>query len=354
MNYFKKKAFKILKNINPDILLTINDRSYTYTEGSFLWAAKKLEIPIIITFAAQFNTSNAEIYRRDEEGNPLPSFSSNSHLSIYKLIARRVLKNQIINNIFNQNVFTLMSAKSTGIISKNSWWPGCGICDAVLVDSLYRKNLYIDNKVDESKIFIVGHPDYDLIFNSLKKRNIIREKLSKEFPINIFAPYIVFAVPQYYEQGDMSIKEHWELIESYIKSIKILKVNLLLSLHPRMIYEDYKFLEEKYECIIVNQNLSNFIGCADIFIATSSTTLSWSVLCDIPTIAVYGKSYYYEHLKSIYSEFDSNKLPDLIKKILKNNKSCNNEDFLKLSRNEVFFGKSLDLHYKIFKNQIKN
>ena len=120
-----------------------------------------------------------------------------------------------------------------------------------------------------------------------------------------------------------------------------------------MVYEDYKFLEEKYKCIIVNENLSNFIGCADIYIATSSTTLNWSILCDIPTIAVYGKSYYYEHLKSINSEFDSNKLPDLIKKILKNNQSTYKEDSLKLSRDEVFFGKSLDLHYKIFKNQIK-
>ena len=45
--------------------------------------SKKLEIPIFITFAAQFNTRNAEIYRRDAEGNPLPNFSSNTHLSIY-------------------------------------------------------------------------------------------------------------------------------------------------------------------------------------------------------------------------------------------------------------------------------
>ena len=120
-----------------------------------------------------------------------------------------------------------------------------------------------------------------------------------------------------------------------------------------MFYSDYKFLEEKYKCIIIKKNLSYFIGCADIFIATSSTTLNWSILCDIPTIAIYGKSYYYAHLKSINSEFDPNKLPDLIKKILKSNKSCDKEDFLKLSRDEVFFGKSLDLHYKIFKNQIK-
>ena len=31
MNYFKKKALKILKSIKPDILLSINDRTYAYS-----------------------------------------------------------------------------------------------------------------------------------------------------------------------------------------------------------------------------------------------------------------------------------------------------------------------------------
>ena len=42
----------------------------------------------------------------------------------------------------------------------------------------------------------------------------------------------------------MDIKSHWQLIEAYIKEITNLEVNLLLSLHPRMIYEDYEFLQK--------------------------------------------------------------------------------------------------------------
>ena len=358
MNKYKQKAFEIFKNKKFDLVLSINDRGYTYDEAPFLWAAKKLNIPIILPFAAQFDISKAQEYRKDSNGEVRPFFSANTYPSIYKTYAKRCLKDHIINNIFFQNLFALMSAKNTGILSSNSWWPGNGICDAVFVDSKYTKELYIKNKVEEEKIYIVGHPDYDLIFESLKNKAEIRRRFLDEFHLDEKLPYVLLAVPQYYEQGDMEKEKHWKLIESYIQSLKSININLLLSLHPRMIYEDYEFLQKKYNCNIVDQKLCSFIGCADLFLATNSTTLNWSIMCDIPTVAIYGHTHFYDYLKSIHTEEDPAKLGKLVFKLLKRNKPNNPKDFEILSREDVFFGKSMNLHlealFEVINKKLKN
>ena len=85
----------------------------------------------------------------------------------------------------------------------------------------------------------------------------------KKYSLDINLPYLVFAVPQYFEQGN-GYWCHWQLIEAYIKEITNLEVNLLLSLHPRMIYEDYEFLQ-KYNCKYSRSKLCNFIGCVIYF-----------------------------------------------------------------------------------------
>ena len=44
-----------------------------------------------------------------------------------------------------------------------------------------------------------------------------------------------------------------------------------------------------------------FIGC-EFILATNSTTLNWSIMCDIPTVSVYGHTHFYDYLKSVYTE----------------------------------------------------
>ena len=131
---------------------------------------KKKNIPIILTYANQFDINASLELRKNSKGETYPNLSSNTFLSIYKRLANRLIKNQIINNTFYQNSFVLMSARKSGFLSKNSWWVGNGLSDKVLVDSNHSKKKYLKNGVPLSKIHIAGHPDYDLVYQSYKNR----------------------------------------------------------------------------------------------------------------------------------------------------------------------------------------
>ena len=152
----------------------------------------------------------------------------------------------------------------------------------------------------------------------------------------------------------MTWEKHWKIIFSYLEEINKLKVNLFISLHPRMQIKMYKFLENKYRCFILEGNLSEYIGSSDIFIATNSTVLSWSILCNIKTVVIYSpiKSLL-SSFRSIFYEPDPKKLSKLLSNLIIDKDIQNNEDFENLSREEVFFGKSLEKHYKCFKTVSK-
>ena len=88
--------------------------------------------------------------------------------------------------------------------------------------------------------------------------------------------------------------------------------------------------------------------------ASASTVLSWPILCNINTVVIFAPAKdLIKHLNSIYYEPDPKKLKDLLKKLLKEKTSRSYLDFEELSREEVFFWKSLDAHYSFFKNVIK-
>ena len=116
----------------------------------------------------------------------------------------------------------------------------------------------------------------------------------------------------------------------------------------------YKFLENKYRCFILEGNLSEYIGSSDIFIATNSTVLSWSILCNIKTVVIYSPiESLLSSFRSIFYEPDPKKLSKLLSNLIIDKDIQNNEDFENLSREEVFFGKSLEKHYKCFKTVSK-
>ncbi len=355
MVYYKIKASKLLSRTNPDIILSISDRTYDYVEAPIHWAAKKKGVPIILTYANQFDINASLELRKNLKGETYPNLSSNTFLSIYKSLANRLIKNQIINNTFYQNSFVLMSARKSGFLSKNSWWVGNGLCDKVLVDSNHSKKKYLKNGVPASKIHIAGHPDYDIVYQSYKNRIKLKRELCFQNNLEERKPLVIFALPQFAEQGTMSWAKHWDIISKNIESIVSLEVNLFLSLHPRMNPENYKFLEEKFNCNFLKDKLSKSIGCSDVFLASNSTVLSWSILCDIKTIVIFSPAKdLIKHLNSIYYEPDPNKLKNLLKNILKDKTSRNYLDFKELSREKVFFGKSLDSHYSFFIDVIKN
>ena len=58
---------------------------------------------------------------------------------------------------------------------------------------------------------------------------------------------------------------------------------VLLSLHPKMPYENYSYIDSKYENIKVlkDERLSGTLPIADYFISIFESTISWALMCEV-------------------------------------------------------------------------
>ena len=107
------------------------------------------------------------------------------------------------------------------------------------------------------------------------------KKICKKYNLCPDKKIIICALPQLAEHNILDWENHWKEIEFLVSTISSRKQNLILSLHPKMEREKYLFLEEKYNCKIAEERLFEFLPIADLFIATFSSTIIWSVFCEI-------------------------------------------------------------------------
>lgn len=336
----QKLARALLERLKPDVVLSLSDRSHDYVEGAVLWAARSLGTPIVLPYVAQFDIDASVTYRSGADGKPLPELRPFAPFSLYKLWTYLRLRNQVYQGIFFQAPFILNAAKRCGTLSNYPWSIGNGLSDIACVDSEHTLEKYVENRVARNKIAIVGHVQFDRVFHSYKGRVSLRQRLFEKYDLIPGKAMLVLSVPQYAEQGYVPWPEHWRDIDSIIESVSKAEQNLLLSVHPRSDVSQYRYLAERYDCRILLEPLADVIGAADIFLASNSTTLVWSVLCGIPTVALKSPvRFLYEHLLSIRHVDDSTLLPSAIHDFLVGPLPNFERDWHLLSRSIVFDGR---------------
>lgn len=116
--------------------------------------------------------------------------------------------------------------------------------------------------------------------------------------------------------------KHWEEIRFLCESLCGGNRDTLISLHPRMDIDKYRFIESDYNIPIAEEPLREILPTADSFVATFSSTVEWAVLCKIPTIVVdfYGHNYdMFDDYKGVVVVNDRHKFTDILKRIIEDN-----------------------------------
>lgn len=336
----QRRAVALLTRLQPSVVLSLSDRSHDYVESAILWAARSMNIPIVLPYVAQFDIDASLAYRTGPDGKPLQELRPFEPFSLYKLWSYFRLHNQVYKGTFFQAPFILNAARRCGTLSSYPWWVGNGISDIVCVDSQHTLDQYVANRVARDKIAIMGHIQLDSIFHSYRQRADLRQRLVEKYGLQSDKALLVLSVPQYAEQGYIAWPEHWREIDSIVNNASKAGQNLLLSVHPRSDISQYRYLAERFNCCILSESLAEIIGAADLFLASNSTTFVWSVLCGIPTIALKSPvRFLYDYLPSIRQVDDSNGLCSSINDMLTGPGVSFERDWHLLSREAVFDGR---------------
>jgi len=333
----------LLKNNIKKVL--INGDRQLHKDLLFLKASKNLDIETVIPYL---------VYFAEEEGllkTGKQVYNDSLYISLYNKKAQKKFKNHLRKNKFYYSHSTANVLDKLGILPTNPWFMGGGDSDILCLPNDNMKNHYISNGINEDKIKVVGDISYDLLYKSCNIKENIKNSILKKYDMDKSKNILMISLPQLAEHKILSWDEHWIEINFLMENLNKLNQNILISLHPKMNLDNYKFLEKKYNCRILEEKLINVLPISDIFIATYSSTVLWSVLCGIKTIVVdfYNFKYVmYDFLESIVKVEDKKKLFSILNKTLINEQNFDS-DWKKLSRDEVFDGKTIERYIKLLK-----
>lgn len=295
MGKFLRKRYmeigKIFDIVKPDCVVVSGDRHFVMgVEPTILKICRENNIPSIIPPIA---------YTANPQSLTVTRNSVQFYADKYPWIKRRYPKQVIFDPRWQKNIqfyppdLTEALARND-MLPENPWVIGGGNSTFVLADGEETKERYIKLGCRPEKILVTGHPSHDNLYSLYKNRHKLRDSLNQEYAFDPGKKLIILALPQLAEHGIMDWKSHWDEIRFLCDTFsQQQQVSYLISLHPKMKYDQYKFIENEYNIPISKRPLVEILPAADIFAATFSSTVQWAVLCHIPSIVFdfYGFNY---------------------------------------------------------------
>lgn len=309
---------KILLETNPESVVVTGDRHQVEGwEPALLRACRELDIPTVIppvSFTA--NIEGLSVTRRNRKDFRADNF---------RKVKAKYPKQYIYDDVSESNIFfyppSLIDALAkSDMLPENPWVMGGGHSTFILADGEETKERYIRLGCKQEKIIITGHPVHDNLYSLYENRHSLRNGLNQKYGFAPDKKLIIIALPQLAEHGIKDWKTHWDEIRFLCDIFSLQKANCLISLHPKMKYDKYKFIEDEYNIPISKRPLSEILPAADIFAATFSSTIQWAVLCQIPSIVFdfYGFNYtMYDYLIGTTIINKKNELPIELEKLIK-------------------------------------
>jgi hypothetical protein len=278
-----KQIRELVSAVKPEVAIMCGDRHLSY-EPAFIRVCSELSIPIKIPPVSIASMPDQIVRGRVERG--FGAFVS-SQIPWQYLDTKQYRINTCGSYVSFYELWRLEALRKCGMLSDNPWViGGSGKVTIFVPGSLVASKLESAG-LKRSVMVITGDPDLDYVMASISKRRDGKIQLLKNHKFRQDRLFLGVSLPQYLEHKLLDSASHWRDIELLCKMLSNTGQNILVSLHPKMNYEEYQFLERKYNLTIALEPLNRWIGVLDIYTASEgSSTLLWSLLAGIPTIAV--------------------------------------------------------------------
>ena len=344
----------IFKKINPDAIFVYGDRHGLH-EPAIIQVSKKMGIKVIIPPIA---------YKTGFEGILA---SRRKFLNKQTVVTKdKIFKNQYpgqwtYDNLSKEDIcfyekWNVIAREKCDILPKNPWTLGSTGSVFVCAEGELDKRRLMNHGVKTEKILLTGSLEHDMLFEKFNQQKETKEKLEKAYRLDSKKSIILIALPQTFEHGYLSFEKHWELQENICSQASKSGHNILISLHPKMKWNIYKFLEKKYSVKIIREKLAEVLPAVDIFIVgQGSSTIPLALLCELPIIIIdsYGLNFSrYDWIISKTTIKCYNQLYEAIKNIIDNDQKIARIKKNHASQKELispFDGKCVDRIFNFLK-----
>ena len=289
----KREIFDVIKKEKPRIVFVYGDRHGGY-EPALLKICYDLDIPTVIPPIA-FASGEENLLKSSRVGNKTKKVLCVTSNFNFKNRYPDQWRHDYLTgeDVTNYPDWQVEVMDEYGVLSSCPWTLGCGKSSIIQAEGVEARNRFIKNGVPPEKIKVTGHSEHDNLLKVFLNKKEKRSKLINKYDLENL-PILIISLPQLWEHNLLSESEHFILQEKLCSDSVMLNCNVLLSLHPKMLKNNYLYLEEKYKVTIIEERLNEVLPIADLYIVgQGSTTIPWAILCEVPLVILdwYGLNY---------------------------------------------------------------
>ncbi|NQT26938.1 hypothetical protein HQ585_16400 [candidate division KSB1 bacterium] len=299
LNYFRyykrtmREVNRIIEKHYPDIFIIAQDNvgyfGKVYGSPVLIKTAHKKGIPVVVVpFALAIPTATAEEYLND------PSYSLTKWINrlvgfkyprwVYEYKGCKLLP---------LHAYKILVMEWLGVAPPNPWMVNSGFADAIVVESKFAYQYYLQGGIPKDKLVLTGALSDDVLTDNFLNSDIRRKNLYQELGVADL-PMILCALPPNQHvlncsgtclnRPEVDFKNYDEIVQFWVRTLAAIKgYHTIVVLHPRLKYNDMKYLE-KFGVKIVQKETAELISLCDIYVSSMSSTIRWAITCGKPVI----------------------------------------------------------------------
>lgn len=278
----------------PDAIIIFDDRQIR-PDAIAMRLARARSIPTVVAPYASTSLEADLLVRRGDARHTAPPAPCSP---LARIAAKRYPAQVRDSTLFYPASVTLALA-AVGELPPSPWVLGGGGAETVCTLGPDHRDELICAGVPADHIAVTGQATTDALALGPRDRALLEANLRAHYQLPEDKPIVCCAVPQHAEHGMATWQHHEELTAKLFAALAASGGEVLLSLHPKSKREDYAHLADRYGLRILDERLSSVLAAVDLFVATFSSTVRWSIGLGIPAVIIDNLASGYQAFRSI-------------------------------------------------------
>ncbi len=202
-------------------------------------------------------------------------------------------------NLLKSSPSLILSSELFKAAPPNPWVMSSGFADVIAVESQYMKDYYREAGIPDQQMLETGYPSLDQISQIHTRRADFRKAMGDSIGLDPKKPWVVCAVPpSQWPRAAVGFKSYSQFLREFIQYFsKFTDVEVIFKFHPRLDANDVKKLCDQHKIKFVFEDTATLVALSDAYIASSSSTMRWSLALGVPTINYDAYNYNYGDFK---------------------------------------------------------
>jgi hypothetical protein len=189
-----------------------------------------------------------------------------------------------------------VALEALGLAPPRPWSLNSGPVDAIAVESERHRRLWVATGIRNSRLHVTGSPVFDELAEGMQNREARRLDLRQQRTSHRASRVVVSALPpnQYPQRQARGFVSFGDLAYAWASALAASRrFTVVISPHPTLSETDLEPVTAVSGVQVVRRPAAELIPLADLYVASVSSTIKWSLACGIPVIDcdVYGYDY---------------------------------------------------------------